>query len=257
MELERNVSIDGMGGNGGYGMGGGFGAGLVGGIFGSALFGRGRGFDSGYSHGGYAGGVDNTLAYLVGQGQGLEAKTSDVVAATANINDVTRNTGATVLNNLNALDSKVNAGQVAMLQGFSNVDRGLCDNRHASDMQFAMMQKDMALQHCAIEKMISCDGEKTRAMLAAQNDSRWEDKLEATRFQLNEVQRQRDLLATGNFPVSTPAHVERHCGHSHEDGVDIRINAIGNEVNSLKFQNQQILQALNGIAAAGQSGLQK
>lgn len=248
MELERNVSID---GNGGYGMGGGFGAGLIGGVIGSRLFDRDGCRDSDGC------GVNTDLAYLLGRDSGLEAKTSDIVAATANINDTTRTTGAGIVNNLNHLDGKLNAQGVAMLQGFNTISKELCDNRHAADMHFATLSKDMALQHCAIEKHVSCEGEKTRMMLAQQNENRLLDKLEAERFAHNETMRQRDLLATGNFPISTPAHVEKHHGHSHSDGIDIRFNVIGNEVNTLKLQNQQILQALNGIAGAGQGGLQR
>lgn len=259
MNVGKELNYEGGYPMGGYGctsgFGGGFGAGLVGGIIGSRLFDHGHGHD--YSrHGSSYGGVDNSLAYLVGRDNGLEAKTSDVVAATNAVNEVTRSTGAAIINNLNALDGKVNAGHVAMLQGFNGVDKGICDLRHASDMQFATLGAQAERLACEQKMLTMAETGRVLEALNTQNFARMEDKLEATRFRLNEVERQRDLLATGNFPVSTPAHVEKHCGHSHEDGVDIRINAIGNEVNSLKFQNQQILQALNGIATAGQGGSQ-
>lgn len=234
---------------GGFGAGGFF-PGFIGGIFGGALLGR-RGLGGG--GGGYGhGGIDNSLAYLVGRDNGLEAKTSDVVAATASINETTRTTGAAIVNNLNALDGKLNAGQIAMMQGFAGVDRGLCENRHANDLQFAAIQKDMALQHCAIEKHISCEGEKTRAMLVQQNENRLLDKLEAERFAHNETMRQRDLLATGNFPISTPAHVHKHhdCGHSDPVNqiavINQNVNAIGSTVNQLAG----IVQALAAAKAA-------
>lgn len=251
----ESANIYGGGYGGGYSYGGGFFPGFVGGIFGGALLGR-RGLGDCDGH---RGGVDNTLAYLAGRDGGLEAKTSDVVAATASLTstmvngfkdtaDVTRSTGAVLGAAINSLDGKTTAG-------FFGVERGLCENRHASDLQFAAIQKDMALQHCAIEKAINCDGEKTRAMLVQQNENRLLDKLEATRFQLNEVQRERDLLATGNFPVSQQVNVEKCHGHSHRDGIDIRFNAIGNDINAINAQNQQVIQALNGLATAIQSKL--
>lgn len=256
MNVGKELNYEGGYGMGGYGcnsgFGGGFGAGLVGGIIGSRLFDHGY---CGYRHGGYdncGNGIDNSLAYLVGRDNGLEAKTSDIVAATTAINETTRTTGAGIINNLNNLDGKLNAQGVAMLQGFNGVDRGLCDLRHASDMQFATLSAQNERLACEQKMLTMAESSRVLDALTAQNFARMEDKLEATRFQLNEVQRQRDLLATGNFPVSTPAHVEKHCGHSHEDGINIRFNAIGNDVNNLKFQNQQILQALNGIAGAGQ-----
>lgn len=243
-----------MGGNGygyGYGCGGfgggGFGAGFVGGLFGGALtrgF-RGRGDDC-------DDGISPSLAYLTGRDNGLQAKTSDVVASTASLTqtvidgakenaDVTRNTGGLIMGGIGELRS----GQFAL-------SRELCDVKHSSDMQFASLSAQAERLACEGKMTTMAETNKILEALNAQNMARMEDKLEATRFQLNNVQRERDLLATGNFPISQPAHVEKHHCHSREDGVDIRINAIGNEVNGLKFQNQQILQALNGIANAGQ-----
>lgn len=226
---------------------GGFGAGFLGGVLGGQLFRHG-----GYNYGGDGCGSDglrggSTLSYLVGRDNGLEAKTSDVVAATASISETVRTTGAAVINNLNALDSKLNAQGIAMFQGFAGVDRGLCDNRHAADLQFAMLSKDMALQHCAIEKHVSCEAEKTRAMLAEQNNMRYEDKLEALRFQMNEVQRQRDLLATGNFPISQQVNIEKCHGHSHHDDIAIQINNVNQQVAAIGSTVAQLGGALQSL----------
>lgn len=233
---------------GGYGYnGGGFGgAGFLGGLVLGGLAAGGR--RGGLFGGDDCGGDGKALAFQLGEAKGENAKYRDVVDATQAINsltiatakegvDVTRATGAVLGTQLSELKN----GQWVL-------SKEICDNRHEQAMQFAAVQKDMALQHCAIEKMISCDGEKTRAMLVQQNENRLLDKLEAERFAHNETMRQRDLLATGNFPISQPAHVHKH----HDCGTDQanQINIINQNVNALGSIVGQQADAVNKILAA-------
>lgn len=224
--------------SGGYGcgtggFGGGFGAGFVGGLFGTALT---RGFRGDCDKDG-----DKDFAYLLGRDSGLQAKTSDIVAAAGSIEDTTRSTGAAIINNLNHLDGKLNAQGVAMLQGFSTISKELCDNRHESDMHFAKLMHEQAMATCAINLHTTQEGEKTRAqaMLYREQDNerRYED-----------IREERNFLKYGHFPLSQSAHVVKH-EHAHDPRdtqiqvINQNVNAIGSTVTQLAGAVQSLLKA--------------
>lgn len=229
-----------MGGGSGFGFGGMGGGGLFGGLLlGALLTGNRRG---GLLGGGDdCGGGDRAFTFELGKAQGEQAKYRDVVDATTAINgitltaakegvDVTRATGAVVMSGIDGLRT----GQTALASG-------LCELRHASDMQFANLAKDMALQHCDITRTVECQTDRVVALINAKAEQDLRDRL-------NETQRERDLLATGNFPISQPAHVHRHrdCG---DDQVN-QINIINQNVQALGSIVGQQADALNKVIAA-------
>lgn len=227
---------------GGRGWGGGFGEG--GGLFGGLLLGA---LLTGRRGGGLLGGGDDCgdgkgLAFQLGEAKGENAKYRDVVDATSAINgitltaakegvDVTRTTGAVVMNGIDGLRS----GQWAL-------SKEICDLRHGTDMQFATLSKDMALQHCDITRTVECQTDRVVALINQKAEQDLRDRL-------NEAQRERDLLATGNFPISQPAHVHRH--HDCDRGRDIdQINIINQNVQALGSIVGQQADALNKVIAA-------
>lgn len=249
MEKDINFNMNGGGygyggGYGGYGCGyGGFGAGggFLGGLILGSIFNR-RGFGDGghchtdgggdYSRAGYGSGAAN-LGYMMGKSAGEDAKYRDVVDATSTLNGAIRNGFDFTNANINRLDTSV-------LTGFGGLDKSICENKYDALIQFKELSHQMSMQHCAIEKAISCDGEKTRLMIANQNE-------EALRVRLNEAERQRDLLATGNFPISQPAHVHRHHCHDRGDEVQVQINNINQQVAALGSVVGQNADAVNRL----------
>lgn len=239
-DIDMSV-IDGRGGyGGGYGMGG-FGAGgFVGGLILGSLFTGRRGFDGGahchtdggYQRDGYGSGAA-ILGYQMGKSAGEDAKYRDVVDATATLNGAIRN-GFDFTN--------VNIGNLkdTVFAGFTGTDKSICESNYNTLVQFKDLSHQMSMQHCEIEKAIKCDGEKTRLMIANQNE-------EALRVRLNEVERQRDLLATGNFPISQPAHVHRHHCNDRGDDAQIQINNINQNVQALGSVVGQTANALNSL----------
>lgn len=240
--MNRDIDMSVVDGRGGYGGGyGGFsgGAGFVGGLILGSLFNR-RGFDGhchdgnygGYQRDGYGSGAA-ILGYQMGKSAGEDAKYRDVVDATATLNGAIRN-GFDFTN--------VNIGNLkdTVFAGFTGTDKSICESNYNTLVQFKDLSHQMAMQHCEIEKAIKCDGEKTRLMLANQNE-------EALRVRLNEVERQRDLLATGNFPISQPAHVHRHHCNDRGDDVQVQINNINQNVAALGSVVGQAAGAINSL----------
>lgn len=225
-----------MGGGSGFGFGGG--GGLFGGLLLGALLGNRRGGLLG--DGGDCDGKG--LAFQLGEAKGENAKYRDVVDATTAINgitltaakegvDVTRATGAVVMNGIDGLRT-----------GQTLLSKELCDVRHEQAMQFATLSKDMALQHCEITRAVETNTDRVVALINAKTEQDLRDRL-------NEAQRERDLLATGNFPISQPAHVHKH--HDCDRGRDIdQINIINQNVQALGSIVGQQADALNKVIAA-------
>lgn len=222
------------------GFDGGFGGG---GLFGGLLLGA---LLSGRRGGGLFGGGDDCgdgrgLAFQLGEAKGENAKYRDVVDATTAINgitltaakegvDVTRATGAVVMGGIDNLRN-----------GQWQLSKEICDLRHGTDMQFATLAKDMALQHCDITRTVECQADRVVALINQKAEQDLRDRL-------NETQRERDLLATGNFPISQPAHVHRHhdCSPDHAN----QINIINQNVQALGSIVGQQADALNKVIAA-------
>lgn len=240
--MNRDIDMSVVDGRGGYGGGygfGGAGCGFVGGLILGSLFNR-RGFDDGHCHNyggsynrdGYGSGAA-ILGYQMGKSAGEDAKYRDVVDATSTI------TGA-IRNGFDFTNANINRVDTSVLTGFGALDKSICENKYDNLIQFKELSHQMSMQHCAIEKAISCDGEKTRLMIANQNE-------EALRVRLNEAERQRDLLATGNFPISQPAHVHRHHCHDRGDEVQVQINNINQQVAALGSVVGQNADAVNRL----------
>lgn len=233
-----------MGGGSGFGFGGGSG-GFLGGLIVGSLFNGRRG--GGFLGGGDGGDCDGKgLAFQLGEAKGENAKYRDVVDATTAINgitltaakegvDVTRATGAVVMNGIDGLRT-----------GQTMLSKEICDVRHEQAMQFATLSKDMALQHCDITRTVECQTDRVVALINAKTEQDLRDRL-------NEAQRERDLLATGNFPISQPAHVHRHhdCGDRNVDQINIinqNVQALGSIVGQQADAMNKLLAALAGKA---------
>lgn len=242
--MNRDIDMSVIDGRGGYGgsWGGGMGGfGFVSGLILGSIFNR-RGFGDGghchdggamnYSRDGYGSGAA-ILGYQMGKSAGEDAKYRDVVDATSNI------TGA-IRNGFDFTNANIGNLKDAMFAGFTGTDKSICESNYNNLVQFKELSAQLAMQTCNIEKMIVCDGEKTRAILAAQNE-------EALRVRLNEVERQRDLLATGNFPISQPAHVHKHHCHDRGDDVQVQINNINQNVAALGSIVGQAAGAINSL----------
>lgn len=74
------------------------------------------------------------------------------------------------------------------------------------------------------------------------------DREQALRDQLNETQRERDLLATGNFPVSQPAHLYRFGSNAHlEPNINVNTNENTNVNANLNANLNVVVNALAGL----------
>lgn len=223
------------GGYGGFG-GGGLGSGFIGGAVASLLFPNGvrRGYD-GVDGGGY------TPGYQAGVMAGESAKYRDVVSAENDIN-----------NNINQHFEATNAS----IYGVANAGRTSAEQILAAIQAQSMATKDIAYQgliqfkelsaqvsagNCEIKTAIHADGAATRALIEATNTQALRDKC-------NELERQRDLLATGNFPVTRPGTLVC-CDPCKTSQSSDNINIINQNVNAIGSQVAQLASAVSALAA--------
>lgn len=232
---------------GGYGYGGGChdsyglgGGGVLGGlILGSLISRRGLfGDGEGCCHG-HNSNWGGPTAYQMGVNAGENATKEDIfgLANTVNIGadravNASRETGNAIQAQLYAMNTGINAG-------FTSVEKGLCsvENKIGESMYAnALLAKDAAAAMCAMEHRLStqaaCDTQKIL-------DRMCQDREAALMMKLNETQRERDLLATGNFPIAQNASLVKQRCH---DGGDVNI-AIGNSINTMNDS----LNKMNGL----------
>lgn len=234
-----NISSDfaEIGGGSGFGFGGGQG-GFLGGLLFGALLGNKRG-------GLFGGGDCDTPAaspafvYQTGVLAGEQAKYRDIVDATSSLTQTMRNgfdvTGVAIGN---VKDQVWNASALST-QEHAAILRSICESEYKALLQSKDLSAQVAAGNCDIKRTIETNTDRVVALMNAQNEQNLRDRL-------NEVQRERDLYATGNFPISQPAHVERH--HCRGD-VD-QINIISQNVNALGSVVGQQADALNKLLSA-------
>lgn len=241
------ASSNSMGGWPGFGFGGGWGGwgggGVVEGLLLGSLFlgrGFGRGDDCGRNYGGCEeghgfGSGSSNLAYLMGKSDGEEAKYRDIVDATANIN-------GSVRDGFNFTNANIERVRDGVASGFYALGERVCEAKYDNLIQFKELTHQIATATCATQRAIEMDGDATRALINRQNEQNLRDTLDETR-------RQRDLLATGNFPISQPAHVHKHHCGSQEDGVQVQINNVNQNVQALGSVVGQVADLVNRLNA--------
>lgn len=221
----------------GCGMGAG---GFLGGLILGSLFTRRGG-------GGFLGGgdgCDGVLPYQAGVNAGEAAKYRDIVDATTSLTGTIRNgfdvTGVAIGN----IKDQLFAVSAIASQERAAILRAQCETDYKNLLQSKELSSQMAMSTCEIKQAVHCDGEKTRAILVAQNEQNLRDRLE-------EVTRQRDLLVTGNFPISQPAHVHKfECHNGGGNDFGAQINVINQNVNAIGSTVAQLAGVVQALAQA-------
>lgn len=235
-----NISSDfaEIGGGSGFGFGGS--GGFLGGLLFGALLGNKRG-------GLFGGGDCDTPAaspafvYQTGVLAGEQAKYRDIVDATSSLTQTMRNgfdvTGAAIGN---VKDQVWNASALST-QEHAAILRSICESEYKALLQSKDLSAQVAAGNCDVKRTVETQTDRVVALLNAKTEQDLRDRL-------NEVQRERDLLMTGNFPISQPAHVHRHhdCSPDHAN----QINIINQNVQALGSIVGQQADALNKVIAA-------
>lgn len=166
------------------------------------------------------------------------AQQSDIFASTQaitnNLNDVNLGITQTVTNQAQNTNGIINAGFTAMgnrqdqiqnsirtvgdVLGSGQVSLG--NKVEAANYANLIQFKDLDNKLCGMESRLAA---QATANQYETNNNFKEMEIRGLEQSLNEAQRERDLYMTGNFPVTTPGHLDRWNGHS---GVDIDQNAI-------------------------------
>lgn len=234
-----------MGGGSGFGFGG-SGGGLFGGLLlGALLTGRRGGLLGG---GGEDCGSGNTLTFEMGKSAGESAKYRDIVDSTTSLTQAIRNGFDLTAVNIGNVKDQIFASSALATQEHAAILRAVCESEYKALIQSKDLSAQIAAGNCDIKRTVECNTDRVVALINAKTEQDLRDRL-------NETQRERDLLATGNFPISQPAHVHRHrdCGDDQVNQINIinqNVQALGSIVGQQADALNKLMAALAGKAAA-------
>lgn len=197
-----------------YSSGGGFGSGndLIWFVLGSFLFdGNGR-----------RGNCDGPSPYIQGVNDGQKADYKDIVNSTQSVLQ-------SIGSNADRLANVSRTGSEQILASNAQIRNDIKDSNFTNLMSF----KDQ-------QALIIDENAKTRSQISAL-------ELKQTQDKLNDVTRERDLLLTGNFPISRPAHVDYWRGNAPINNAEIDVTSIQTAVGN------GIAQAMPNIIGALQN----
>lgn len=171
-------------------------------------------------------------------GQSATAQQSDIFASTTainnNVNDMRLGVSGEIVDQAQNTNGIINTGFAAMGNrqdqiigtvrtvgdvlgnGIATVNGNISEANYANLIQF----KDLDNKLCGMESRLAA---QATANQYETNNNFKDLEVRTLQQSLNEAQRERDLYMTGNFPVTTPGHLDRWNGHS---GNDIDMNSI-------------------------------
>lgn len=212
MSLHNSVESIGGGGFGGFG-GSGEGGLILGLLLGRGLLGGGiAGQEANLGVNAYQMGVNAGENFTKSNGFAMQNDiNANITASTNALSQTVRNVAdasfaqvAGVKDSVQGLATGVLAGfngQTNLLQSqFTTTNNAITQAQFAETLNSNNLSRQLAESTCAIKTAIDKDGDATRALINS-------NTVQALRDQLNETQRERDLLATGNFPIGRAAQV--------------------------------------------------
>jgi hypothetical protein len=212
MSLHNSIESIGGGGLGGFG-GGGEGGLILGLLLGRGLLGGGvAGQEATLGVNAYQMGVNAGENFTKSNGFAMQNDiNANITASTNSLNQTIRNVGdasfaqvAGVKDSVQTLATGVLGGfnaQTNYLQNsFAGVTGAITQAQFAETLNSNNLSRQLAEATCAIKTAVDKDGDATRALINS-------NTVQSLRDKLNETQRERDLLATGNFPIGRAAQV--------------------------------------------------
>lgn len=215
--MSLSNSIESIGGGGGFGgFGGNDGGGLILGLL------LGRGLLGGNGLNGADGATAGVNAYQMGVNAGENFTKSNgfamqndinanITASNNSLNQTIRNVGdasfaqvAGVKDSVQTLATGVLAGfngQTNLLQSsFATTNNAITQAQFSETLNSNNLSRQIAEGFCATQQKVGAETDRVVALINS-------NTVQGLRDQLNETQRERDLLATGNFPIGRAAQV--------------------------------------------------
>lgn len=141
----------------------------------------------------------------------------DIIAQAQNTNGIISTGFQAMGNRQDQIVNTVRTVGDVLGNGIATVNGNISEANYANLIQF----KDLDNKLCGMEARLAAQATENQYMT---NQNFKDLELRDCQQALNEAQRERDLYMTGNFPVTTPAHLDKWNGNN--SGVDIDQNAI-------------------------------
>lgn len=150
--------------------------------------------------------------------------------------------GASILNGFNGLENSVRNGTDVVLTSQNAIANMVKDSAYA-DLLVAKDTQSLILKTaCETNAHISCDGDKTRTLIASIDRENLKAELQKTQTQLDFAERGLQKTTGPTMSIITP----NPCGESHAHD---QINIINNNINNQNNKIDQIASAVQQVYA--------